>query len=505
MAKSDYQNSEYWEGRIAEETWKTYNLAEEKNIDLIKMYDKASQSIKKEMYALAEMAEEQNGMTRTQQHRFNKLLGQQGHIYKEIEKLGDEVEKKATDQMYKSGKSVYGNVREALGETDFSMLNKKEMEQMLRSPWHGSFFSERLWKDNAKLERNLNGIINDGMASGRTVTEMAVQLSNIMNQAFNNAHRLVRTETINYMNRSAIRGYKDAGVDKVQWWAAEDERTCETCGSNHEKEYDIDKAPILPCHPGCRCTWLPVIEEGKTLNKLSGDIDKPKKSGTIKVDEKDSYKNFNELEKYLDSKYEISIDESVKSLDFQKCKEVVIGIESLFDEFEELKINIKKLSTRKSGVMCCDGSTICFNPDYFREEYELDKICVKQASLGNWIKNASVGSVGVHETGHAVEQVLIDLNKSYEYDFQKTLAWSDGSEAKAIVKQAVKNIKKTPYGKGKNKVELERAISEYAATDESEAMAESFGDVFANGDNANPLSKEIKKLVVEKYKLYKGE
>lgn len=261
MAKSDYQNSEYWEGRIAEETWKIYNLAEERNIDLIKMYDKASQSIKKEMYALAEMAEEQNGMTRTQQYRFNKLLGQQGHIYKEIEKLGEEVEKKATEQMYKSGNAVYGNVREALGETDFSMLNKKEMEQMLRSPWHGSFFSERLWKDNAKLERDLNGIINDGMASGRTVTEMAVQLSNIMNQAFNNAHRLVRAETINYMNRSAIRGYKDAGVAKVQWWAAEDERTCETCGANHGKIYDIYKAPILPCHPGCRCTWLPVIDE----------------------------------------------------------------------------------------------------------------------------------------------------------------------------------------------------------------------------------------------------
>lgn len=127
-------------------------------------------------------------------------------------------------------------------------------EQMLRSRWHGSFFSEPLWREMVKLERNLNGVIIDGIATGKTITEMAVQLSNVMQQSFNVTHRLVRTETINYMNRSAILGYREAGIKKVQWWAAEDERTCEICGANHEKEYDIYKAPILPCHPGCRCT-----------------------------------------------------------------------------------------------------------------------------------------------------------------------------------------------------------------------------------------------------------
>lgn len=273
----EIKNSEYWEERIANETWKTYNSAEEQNIELIKMYDKTSQSIKKEMYALAEIAEEEGGMTRTQQQRFQKLLGQQGHIYNEIEKLGVEVEKHATDQMLNSGKDVYGNIMTSLGDTDFAYPNKKEMKQMLRNPWHGSFFSDRLWRDTGELERNLNGIINDGVSTGKTVTEMAVQLSNAMNRAFNDAHRLVRTETINYMNRSALRGYKDAGVAKVQWWAAEDERTCDVCGSNHGKEYKIGKEPNLPCHPGCRCTWLPVLDSNETSTLGSGKSDKEKK------------------------------------------------------------------------------------------------------------------------------------------------------------------------------------------------------------------------------------
>lgn len=262
MAKSKlYQNSEYWENRIAKETWRTYNNVEEQNRDLLRMYEKTSSSIKRELYALAEEAEKTGELTRTQQYRFNKLLGQQGAIFQEIEKLGTFIEKSQTSRMKTAGRAVYKNVMESLGIDNFSFPNKKEMEQMLRSPWHGSFFSERLWNDMGVLERNMNGVINNFIATGKTVTETAVQLSNVMQKSFNVAHRLVRTETINYMNRSALRGYKDAGVKKVQWWAAEDERTCKICGANHEKEYDIDKAPILPCHPGCRCTWLPVLDD----------------------------------------------------------------------------------------------------------------------------------------------------------------------------------------------------------------------------------------------------
>lgn len=271
------QNSEYWEERIANETWKTYNDIEEKNIDLLKMYDKSSNSIKKELLALAEKAEKEGALGRTEQYRFNKLLGQQGAIFKECERLGEQIEKHATSNMNSGGTNVYKNVMESLGINEYTTPNKKTMENMMRSPWKGSFFSERLWRDMGQLERNLNGVINDGISTGKTITEMAVSLSNIMNSSFNDTHRLVRTETINHMNRSALQGYKDAGVKEIQWWAAVDERTCPKCGAGHSKPFDIDKAPILPCHPGCRCTWLPVIE---SMSKLPSAFEYTKEKQT---------------------------------------------------------------------------------------------------------------------------------------------------------------------------------------------------------------------------------
>lgn len=175
-----YHNSEYWEDRIANETWKTYNNIEEKNMDLLRMYEKSSQNIKNELLALAEKAEREGELGRSDQYRFNKLLGQQGEIFKECERLGKQIEKHAAKNMIDGGKEIYRNVMTSLGESQFHMPNKKVMERMLRSPWHGSFFSERLWKNMGKLERNLNGVISNGVSTGKTITEMAVQLSNIM-------------------------------------------------------------------------------------------------------------------------------------------------------------------------------------------------------------------------------------------------------------------------------------------------------------------------------------
>lgn len=98
---------------------------------------------------------------------------------------------------------------------------------------------------------------------------------------------------------------------------------------------------------------------------------------------------------------------------------------------------------------------------------------------------------------------MIQSNPYYDYDFQKNVAWNTCSEAKSIVKEAVNNLKKTPYGKGKKKNYLIGAISKYALESDSETLAEAFHDVYANGEKANPLSIEIKKITEEKMNLYK--
>ena len=75
---------------------------------------------------------------------------------------------------------------------------------------------------------------------------MAVELNNRVGNSFNNAMKIVRTETMHALNSSALQGYKDSGVKRVKIWAAKDERMCESCGKYHDKDYDMQMIFLLP-------------------------------------------------------------------------------------------------------------------------------------------------------------------------------------------------------------------------------------------------------------------
>lgn len=104
---------------------------------------------------------------------------------------------------------------------------------------------------------------------------------------FQRAEMIARSETIRASNAGAMEAYRLAGITRKQWYAAEDERTCEFCGAMHGKiieteqvfwnygdemtvtgedggvrslvmSYEDVRHP--PLHPDCRCTVLPVVE-----------------------------------------------------------------------------------------------------------------------------------------------------------------------------------------------------------------------------------------------------
>ncbi len=68
------------------------------------------------------------------------------------------------------------------------------------------------------------------------------------------------TQTTQYgisaVDEATIKGFKDMGVKRVQWVAADDEKTCPTCGARDNQIYPINKIPPKP-HYGCRCYIIP--------------------------------------------------------------------------------------------------------------------------------------------------------------------------------------------------------------------------------------------------------
>ena len=55
-------------------------------------------------------------------------------------------------------------------------------------------------------------------------------------------------------DESTLKAYRDAGVKKVRWVTAGDEKVCETCRERNGKVYSINSIPPKP-HRRCRCIW----------------------------------------------------------------------------------------------------------------------------------------------------------------------------------------------------------------------------------------------------------
>lgn len=220
------------------------------------------------------------------------------------------------------------------------------------------------------------------------------------------------------------------------------------------------------------------------------------------IDKISDVSDFDGLEKYMKKAYNVSVDDSVKILHFPTVKNVLTGVEKIIREFPGLKGTIKKITTGKGGVMSCGGGEIKFNPYYFNDGKKLLDACERMSKIHYWSRNRTPAGIGAHESAHAIEALLIQKNKEYEYNWQRVDVWNNCIEAKKIVSQACKNIKKTPYGKGKRNADLIGAISQYANENASETMAEAYADIYDNGKDANPLSVEIKRLTKEQLEAY---
>lgn len=214
--------------------------------------------------------------------------------------------------------------------------------------------------------------------------------------------------------------------------------------------------------------------------------------------------DFETLSVYMGAKHGVRLDSSIGNLEIGTVKQALSGLESVVSEYPDVEVLLKEGITSKSGVMSCTGSKLSFNPDYFSDLNTLKSTCLTQSKMHHWIPNSSPQSIGVHEAAHGVEWAIIQANPNYSSREERVIAWNNCSEAKKIVLEACSRVKQTAYGAGKTNSELISSISSYAATTCSEAMAEAFADVSANGDNANPLSKEIKRCTQALMRMYKG-
>ena len=137
----------------------------------------------------------------------------------------------------------------------FTPLDSRAIQKVLNYPWSGALFSDRLWENKDKLIYSLKETLTQGLIQGQDYSRMTKNLAGRMDVSFEQAARLVKTETAHFMNQADMDSYDEAGIEKYQYLASLDELTCEQCGEMDGRIFKLSEAVTgvnyPPLHPNC--------------------------------------------------------------------------------------------------------------------------------------------------------------------------------------------------------------------------------------------------------------
>lgn len=261
------KNNSYWEKRLANDLWNTYNNTSKYQKELIEIYKKATDEILEELYRIASKYEENGVISRSEFYKAEHLKRMEKGFNDVLKGLGEKIENKGSKIILNAGEDVVKKTGKSLG-IDIN-YNEDLAKKLMQTDWKGSNFSKRIWRNSKKLERELNTQVKKGILTGKPTAQIAMELNKSMGSGLSNSARLIRTETMHHMNDINLAHMKDSGISKVKEIVTLDERTSRTCKIHNNKIHDIDKAPILPRHPNCRCVLVPYVDVEKMVEEFN--------------------------------------------------------------------------------------------------------------------------------------------------------------------------------------------------------------------------------------------
>ena len=233
---------------------------------------------------------------------------------------------------------------------DVGALGKETIEAILKRPFAGGYYSERIWGNTSKLTEQLYETVLSGLLNGKPLKKMINELTETMGVGESAARRLVRTESAYYTNMAAVEGYKECGIEKYRYYAKLDLKVSNICRVLDSKIFPISEAEagvnLPPMHPWCRSSIGPVIDGGvaqrigvRTRDVVTGQ------SHVIKGDI--TYKEW--YDRFVVDKYGVDkakeLEKQIKNSSndkkqFEKYKKLLDkDLPKTLKEFQEIKYN----------------------------------------------------------------------------------------------------------------------------------------------------------------------
>lgn len=200
--------------------------------------------------------------TNSQLSRLEAMLGQIDMKLNELFEQGVAQMKAEFGEAFREGyyKKIYDLQSRAGIIREIAKINEDMVEAVLRHPWSGAMFSDRLWQNKQALLFHLQETITQGIMQGKSIAAMSKELSAKMGQSYKAAERLIRTETAHFHGEADKAAYEAAGIEEYEYVTTLDARTCAVCGALDGKHFRVEDAQAgvnyPPMHPNDRCTTV---------------------------------------------------------------------------------------------------------------------------------------------------------------------------------------------------------------------------------------------------------
>lgn len=264
QAKRDLQKtveSFYW--RYAEENSLTYAEAQ-KRLDKAEIGE-LQEFIDLAMANIGKYNQEVNNMSiKARMTRYQALEAQVDAILRQLYAVDyqSESEKMMSDVYKDTYYRIWYDIDRYRGfHSQFAQIEPQTIENVLKYPFNGANFSDRLWKQKDHLQGQIMEALTTMLVQGTPPQNLAKDFAKKMQTKKFDAYRLLHTESSYVMSEATHAGYKEDGVEKYQILATLDSKTCGICGELDGNIYPVAEAVtgknMPPFHPFCRCTDVP--------------------------------------------------------------------------------------------------------------------------------------------------------------------------------------------------------------------------------------------------------
>lgn len=260
-------NNSYWEERLLRFNNEVLKDMEKRSEELINAYKKAfNENLTNEISEIYNEYADNNGeISYTKILKYNRLKKINEKFKNIALELGANEIEFLKDNFPEIIKKSYEEVGIML-EVSFETISKDIIDYVVNYPWSGKDYKSTVWDNKELLIKNLKQIVTKGIINGDSINKMLAALKKVMEQEAWKCRRIIRTETMHMINAGHYERYKKAGIKQLKYVATHDyysdgkPRYCESCMGNDGKIYEIDNAPMLPLHPNCRCTLIPIVD-----------------------------------------------------------------------------------------------------------------------------------------------------------------------------------------------------------------------------------------------------